>query len=132
MRKLLLLLLIAVLAACGGEAPSSGELASQAAKTYYDQLLAGDYDGFLNGRAGTGGIPDSYREQLLASLRQFMAQQQQAHQGIESVAVSTSTAPGIDSTLNIMQVFLVLCFGDSTQEEIVVPMVEQDGEWKMK
>jgi hypothetical protein len=26
----------------------------------------------------------------------------------------------------------VLCFGDSTNEEIAVPMVERNGAWRMK
>jgi hypothetical protein len=31
-----------------------------------------------------------------------------------------------------MQVFLLLSYGDSTREEIVVPMVTQRGAWMMK
>ena len=132
MRKLLFLLVVIALAACGADAPSAGERASQAAKAYYDELLAGHYDQFLDARAGIEGIPAGYREQLLAGLRQFMAQQQDAHQGIQSVEVSTTTQPCLDSTLNVMQVFLMLSYGDSTHEEIVVPMIEQNGEWKMR
>ena len=37
-----------------------------------------------------------------------------------------------DSTLQVMQVFLILNYNDSVREQIVVPMVESDGEWKMK
>jgi len=31
-----------------------------------------------------------------------------------------------------MQVYLILHYRDSVTEEIVVPMVDDDGEWKMK
>jgi hypothetical protein len=34
--------------------------------------------------------------------------------------------------LQYTNVFLVLCFGDSVNEEIVVPMVERNGNWRMK
>jgi hypothetical protein len=38
----------------------------------------------------------------------------------------------MDSTLHLMQVFLVLGYGDNSQEEVVVPMVEQQGMWLMR
>jgi hypothetical protein len=37
-----------------------------------------------------------------------------------------------DTVRQFTNVFLVLCFGGSTNEEIVVPMVERNGSWKMK
>jgi len=37
-----------------------------------------------------------------------------------------------DTIQKYTSVFLVLCFGDSTNEEIVVPMVEREGRWRMK
>jgi len=74
-------------------------------------------------------LPDDYREQLLTGYKQFMAQQQKTHQSIRSVQTTNAR---MDSTLQLMQVFLLLEYGDSTQEEIVVPMVEHDGRWRMK
>ena len=47
------------------------------------------------------------------------------------MAVSAPRAQ-MDSTLQQMQVFLILQYADSTQEEIVVPMVEHNGRWQMK
>jgi hypothetical protein len=58
-----------------------------------------------------------------------VAQQQAAHRGIDS---ASATRSAIDSTLGVVQVFVMLSYGDSTQEEIVVPMVQRRGEWKMK
>ena len=105
------------------------ELASLAAEGYYRHLVAGEYELFLQGKAGADSLPEDYREQLLAGYKQFMAQQQAAHQGIRGIQ-TTNAHP--DSTLQLMQVFLLLEYGDSTQEEIVVPMVEHDGRWRMK
>ena len=84
---------------------------------------------FVNGRVGSDSLPQSYREQLTTACKQFMAQQRVAHGGIASFQVSNVR---VDSTQNLVQVFLVLQYGDATQEEIVVPMVMYDGEWKMK
>ena len=112
---------------CGSATPE--ELASLAAEGYYRHLVAGEYEQFLQGRVGCDSLPEDYREQLLAGYKQFMAQQQTAHQGILGVQVSNARR---DTTLQLMQVFLLLQYGDSTQEEIVVPMVEHDGRWRMK
>ena len=113
--------------ACGN--PSPEELASIAAKGYYMHLVNGEYEAFLEGKAGADSLPDDYREQLLTSYRQFMAQQNREHHGILDIRVSNATT---DTALNYTNVFLVLCFGDSVNEEIVVPMVERNGSWRMK
>ena len=109
--------------------PSPEELASIAAKGYYMHLVKGEYEAFLEGKEGADSLPDDYREQLLTSYRQFMEQQNQAHHGILDIRVSNATT---DTTLHYTNVCLVLCFGDSVNEEIVVPMVERNGSWRMK
>jgi hypothetical protein len=115
------------LVACGN--PSPEELAALAAKGYYTHLAAGEYEKFLEGRAGAADLPEDYREQLLTACKQFMAAQQREHRGIREVLVGNARS---DSVLHYTSVFLVLCYGDSTQEEIVVPMVQHNGRWLMK
>ena len=105
------------------------EKAQEAALAYYNSLLAGDYAAFLGGRAFTDSLPDSYREGLLKIYQQFLVRQQEEHGGVVSIEANRTC---MDSTLNVMQVFMNLNFADSTKEEIVVPMVEHDGEWKIK
>ena len=131
MRGLLKLIVVGasafLLGACSG--PSAEELASLAAKGYYEHLLKGEYDRFLEGMNGLDSIPDDYREQLLAGYKQFMHQQEQAHRGIREVRIVNAKT---DTIQKYTSVFLVLCFGDSTNEEVVVPMVEHNGRWRMK
>jgi hypothetical protein len=115
------------LASCAQPTPE--ELAGLAAQGYYRHLVAGEYEQFLEGRVGADSLPDDYREQLLAGYRQFMAQQQRDHQGIRDVHVTSATTDTVAGHTNVM---LVLSFGDSIDEEIVVPMVERNGSWRMK
>lgn len=133
MRKAaIVLVFLSLCMACGDKKTpeeQAMEGASVAAGVYYDFLLHGDYDQFLGGRMGMDSIPASYCEQLLASYRQFMAQQKEAHGGMTSVKVNNAR---IDSTQHLVQVFLMIGYADSLQEEIVVPMVEHDGVWLMK
>ena len=109
--------------------PSPEEMASLAAKSYYMHLVNGEYEAFLDGKDGADSLPDGYREQLLTSYRQFMAQQNRDHHGILDIRISNAST---DTTLKYTNVLLVLCFGDSVNEEIVVPMVERNGSWRMK
>ena len=58
-----------------------------------------------------------------------MAAQQEVHHGVLDVRVSYAKT---DSSLQLTNVFLVLCYGDSTNEGIAVPMVEREGRWRMR
>lgn len=101
----------------------------EAARQSYAALAQGDYEQFLAMRADVENMPSGYREELLTAYRQFVSQQAHAHGGIALVEALRAEA---DSTLRVMQVFLTLHYGDSTHEEIVVPMVELNGQWKLK
>ena len=128
MKKVAVIVLLAVLAACGSA--TKEELASLAAKGYYDHLIRGEYEQFYEGmdQRALSDEPN-YRSQMLDNLRQFMARQEQEHRGVLEVRVSNAAT---DTVQQFTNVFLVLCFGDSTNEEIVVPMVERNGAWRMK
>lgn len=130
MRKLVYLVLLVSLAqwaACSS--PTREELASLAAKGYYQHLIEGDFDHFLEGRVMADSLPDDYRSQLIDGYSQFLDQQVQARGGIKEVRVSRAFT---DSSQQYTSVLLMLCYGDSTSEEVVVPMVERNGRWMMK
>ena len=126
-RRKLFFLLLPLLIACS--TPSREELASLAARGYYQHLIEGDYEHFIEGREFADSLPDDYRSQLIDSYAQFLAQQQSARGGIREVNISRAFT---DSTQNYTSVLLTLSYGDSTTEEVVVPMVERDGRWMMK
>ena len=112
---------------CSNTSPE--ELASLAAKGYYDHLINGEYDHFLEGKIDADSIPKDYREQLLTACKQFVVLQDREHHGIREVRISNAKTDTVDMVTNV---FLVLCFGDSTNEEIVVPMIQRNGSWRMK
>ena len=105
------------------------DYAAEAAKTYYDSLMTGGYGYFVDGFADSKGIAPSYREQLLVNAKQYAHQLKEARQGVSNVRIVGSKRDSVSQTTNV---FLMLCFGDSVNEEIVVPMVEKGGEWYMK
>jgi len=128
MRRLIVLLLaMPLLVACADKKPDLS--AAYAARDYYNLLLEGRADRFVDGMEQAGAIPDSYRQQLIDNARMFIAQQQQEHGGISKVDVQNCIN---DSVAPEAQAFLLFCFGDNTVEEVVVPMTRRSGTWRMK
>jgi hypothetical protein len=127
--KHLLFIVLVFLALCACSSPTPEEMASLAAKGYYEHLLKGEYDKFLEGKAGSDSLPEAYRRQLLAGYKQFLSQQNSLHNGINEIRVINARR---DTMLNYTNVFLMLCFGDSTNEQVSVPMIEHNGRWRMK
>lgn len=115
------------LVSCGSDVVE--DKAAEAAKGYYDSLVEGRYADYVNGFSNAEGLPPSYVEQLVVNAKQFMAQQKEEHGGIREVRTVSSRT---DSVRGRTYVFLLFCYADSTQEEVVVPMVEHNGVWMMK
>ena len=128
MRKLVYLILIVIVVACS-TGVSREEQAALAAKGYYTHLVQGEYEQFVEGRFMADSLPADYRSQLIEGYKQFVAQQLEARKGIQEVSVSRAYT---DSLAGYTNVLLMLCYGDSTTEEVVVPMVERDGRWMRK
>ena len=134
MKRIMLPFLFAsalLLVACGSkkEEVDQGELAARADKLYYEQLLEGKYEAFLEGENRPGKLPDGYRKQLLINLQQFMEQQKSQHKGIDSISLTSSVFSEKDSTASA---FLLFHYGDKTTEQVVVPMIKRKGVWMMR
>ena len=123
--------LIGLMALIGCHEVNLEQQAAEAAQGYYQLLLDGYPDGFLAGKAAYDEMPSDYRDQLVKANEQYVKDMQQKHNGLRSVAISPNVGRS-DSTLNVVYTFLLLSYGDSTQEEVTVPMVQVDGDWKMR
>lgn len=128
-RSLFLLVLSLVICACSRQEQTPEEQAGIAAKGYYDSLLTGDFEGFLSGKAGMDSVPDDYRAQMMKACEKYRQELEQLHGGLATVTISNAKR---DSTQQLMHAFLLLHFKDSVKEEITVPMVQLDGQWKMR
>ena len=71
MKKILTTVLLAALLHACKEAPKAEDVAAQTAKTYYEMLMRGDYDLFVDGTYRPDSIPASYREQLVANAKKI-------------------------------------------------------------
>ena len=128
MKKLFYSFLASLAVACAS-GPDAGVVAAQAAKVYYEQLLAGKYEHWVDGFYRPDSIPASYRRQLIDNAKMFVGQQKEERRGILDVRVVNGVA---DTAKHSANVFLLFAFGDSTSEEVVVPMVQHRGVWYMR
>ena len=133
MRKLLFMArasLALTIASCNNaEQAKPEEMVGRVAKTYYDYLIEGKYEAFVDGFYRPDSIPGSYREQLIANAKMYMGQLDDDHKGLASVQIAGAKA---DTARHAGHAFLLLCFKDSTKEEVVVPMVLNKGNWMMR
>ena len=113
------------------------DAAAWAAKEYYDSLFAKNYAYFGRGMYLPDTIPSGYREQLEANASMFVGRMNEEHHGVSDVRImrfvnDTVASPGSKSVVRTSNVFLVLCLGDSLNEEVVVPMIHHKGRWLMR
>lgn len=118
------------LALCRCARPTPEEVAGAAAATYCSYLVRGDYESYVDGFSHPSpDIPDGYREQLIANVKMFAAQQRTERGGISEARLLRCTA---DTATHTADAYVLFCYGDSTTEEVLVPMVEHNGLWLMR
>ena len=130
MKEILFFLLsVMSLFSCKEKTPDPGYYAGIAAKGYYDMLLEGRYDEFVEGQNMPHRIPEGYRQQLVLNAKMFVEQQKNEHRGMKAFQILDAKA---DTVHHLADVYLSVTYGDSTKEQIVVPMVEVEKKWKMR
>jgi len=128
MRKLVFIVVLGCLVvACSHR--DEAEVAARTAKLFHEQLFDGQYEAFVDGHFHADSLPADYREELIANAKMFVGQQQTEHRGIKEVRISASKLSEKEDAANV---FLVYCYGDSTSEEVCVPMVKREDTWLMK
>ena len=132
MKQLLYALFLAVLllSSCSKKKETDhGAIAAEAAKHYYENLISGKYKQFLEGMNLPDKLPESYERQMLENFKAFAKRQDKQRKGIKKVSIRSVKFFAKDSTASA---FLLLHYGDSTTEQVVVPMLKKRGLWYMR
>ncbi|PIN28803.1 hypothetical protein [Prevotella intermedia] len=132
MKQLLYALFLAVLllSSCSEKKETDhGAISAEAAKHYYENLISGKYKQFLEGMNLPDKLPESYERQMLENFKAFAKRQDKQRKGIKKVSIRNVKFFAKDSTASA---FLLLHYGDSTTEEVVVPMLKRRGLWYMR
>ena len=136
MKRLVYLFLVVLAVGCSRLSPE--ERAAEAALDYYQLLVDGDSTAFAHALARADAMPAEHAQQLAAAHGRYLRDIAAKHGGLKAVSRSAN-APRYDSvsigqgrSQHFVYTFLLLSYGDSTQEEITVPMVFADGKWRIK
>ncbi|MDD7319128.1 MAG: hypothetical protein SOZ80_02290 [Prevotella sp.] len=132
MRRLIYaVMLVSVLAAtgCGNDAEKEKKAVALFAKGYYERLIEGNYEGYVDALNYPDSLPDGYRRQLVLNAKAFAEQQKGLNGGWVAVEIAGCR---LDSLSPTALVTLRMCYADSTRESVVVPMVERGGRWYIR
>lgn len=124
-RTVLALLCLFLMSSCRKD--RGEDEAAQMALKYYNHLVAGEYDAYLQGLRDYEQMPPSYREELKALLAQYVRKELEDRQGFARVTINSDTIIGQQAN-----VFLEIEFKDGTKEEVAVPMVYCGDVWKLQ
>lgn len=108
---------------------TSAEDAAAVALEAYKALYRGQTGRFLDLCAHSSKFTGGYHDQMLLNYRRHVEHVDTTRQGVKAVSVVNAEK---DESLQMVKVNLLLSYGNGTSEEIVVPMVKSNGEWKIK
>jgi len=128
MRKSAYIIIGALAITACGKRLRGNEALRAAAEEYYGYLIEGNVDKYVGGIHDYDSLPEEYQSQLCDMMAQYLAYEDRQHGGITHAKATRDTI--IDSIH--AQVFLDLTYGDSTIEQINVPMILTDDGWKLK
>ena len=127
MRKLCIAVLLLSLFSCGSR--DQGEQAARVARESYNYLLKGKTEAFVDATYREHPIPQSYRDQLILAAEMFLEQQDSLHQGISKISVIKGELLPDSIHANA---YLLFHYGNGNAEQVMVPMVKNDGKWYLK
>ncbi len=104
----------------------TGESARQAAERYFNMLIQGQYEQYVNGMVSSADMSAELRSQMTDLLSQFCESQQLDRAMLSAQATADSLQ---DSSAYVR---LDVLHGDSTTEEVGMPLVFSGGRWLMQ
>lgn len=124
-----MLVAMVAIAGCSKREVNGNMAAATFAKGYYERLIEGNYEGYVDALNYPDSIPSGYRQQLVLNARLFTEKQKSLHGGWVAVDIAGCDVDSLSSTA---QAVLYLCYADSSREKVVVPMVERSGRWYIR
>ena len=94
----------------------------------YGYLVEGDIDRYLSLIHDYDSLPEEYRTQLHDLFAQYLDKERRTHGGLVAAQVIG------DSILDSVraEAFLEVSFGDSTREQVSLPLLLKHGKWMLQ
>ncbi len=120
-----LLLVSAMLCGCGGSAEKPVRPPKpDAVLEMYNHYVEGKYADYVREIHSNIGKPESFLEQM-----EWLMQQNAARQMAERGGVAKAEVGRIEQDSAFANVFMLISYGDSSREEILLPLVFDKGRW---
>ncbi len=113
------------LASCNGDGEQE-QITVGDVEDVYKLYVNGDYEEYVNNMYSCRTKPESYKQAMVAFHRQHAEEQAACGKQVRSFSVERVT---MHNEGHMAQVYLHVCYADSTEEEILFPMVQADGNW---
>ena len=94
----------------------------------YGYLIKGDIDAYVSQIHDYDSLPDEYQSQMRDLFAQYLANEQRLHRGLVDARVVGDTI--LDSVR--ADAFVEVSYGDSTCEQVSLPLVLKNGKWMLK
>lgn len=125
---------LAGLAACSGakaeEEPDPHVLLEVDVEAMYDTYIRGDYAAYVSQMESLDDKPESYRKQMADLMKQRHRQQEEDHNG--GPAACHVKDLKINHEGRYCEAYIVVTYKDSTEEEILLPLVFKNEKWRLK
>lgn len=95
----------------------------------YNLYVHGDYSSYVAAMASCDSMPMSYRQQMQFMLKMQAHKMRKEKGGVSAVTVSRMEPHDGDSLVNV---YLNVAYKDSTEEEILFPVVKKNGQWRIR
>lgn len=120
-------------AACGNT-PDNAEKASEtladsAATRYYMLRATGNYAEYADAMLSCDGMPADYKARIIAMLKQHNQTLLKEKKGVSRVQVAKTEMHDNGQMANV---FLNVTYKDSSHEEIIFPLVLENGRWRIQ
>ena len=120
----IILLALAMMTSCSGD---DHHRVRDAAEKSYRYLQKGKYEKFVGEIAYADSMSEDYRVQMIDLIKEYAVSQEMQHGKLVKVEATDDTI--MDA---LAHVYLQISYADNTSEEVGVPMVRVDGDWKMQ
>ena len=122
--SLFIIIVAAMMMSCSGDDHSR---VRDAAEKCYKYLQKGKYEKFVDEIAYADSMSEDYRIQMVDLIKEYAASEENRHGKLIKVEATGDTI--MDA---LAHVYLQISYADNTSEEVGVPMVKVDGDWKMQ
>lgn len=125
---------ISMLMAChkddAAQTVRDGRLRNEDVEEMYRPYLRGEYDVYVAQMESLDDKPESYRQEMAMLMKQRHRQQEEDHSGGPLSCRVKKLEFDADSTF--CSAFLLVTYMDTTEEEILLPLVRKNGQWRLR